>query len=651
MKKIYLMTVCTLILAANSCAVISESAKPDDFVKEVKALAQPVVPAKFSGEKLFIKTVNPEPEFLGVEKKRGYIIYQRPITEVIYPQTRPLLAQKINQLRVFGAPGERLNVSFCIYPNRKLSNLKVRVNELESFLPLCRLVTYWKTYFGKRWYKMMQHRLQLLPQLLEPITVHSSPAGQSQRYWITLTVPENSKPGLYKGKICLMDEGYSKAVWLPFEIKVLSLKLLRSADMGLSAFNNSIINSHYWKKRLGIKKVNELADAEYLIMRKLGFTTSPVTRASWDKKKQKLFVSPQEIELLKKNGFKGPVPVWISLNMIKDLYAKYFPKLKVRAYNSTHLISEMPPEAFYNDIAKAVSELEEIRKKNNWPEFIYLPIDEVQSQSANFGSKVFGAIKKIGVKIFATAQGPGMNSNWGKYKDCVDFWDQTSFCNDFKKIHKDKTHGYWMYPNYTICSKSINQQKSARCVYGYTFWKSGYTLLNPWTWRASYQNKGINYCTESFGSTKLGPDGKLLLTPNWECVSAGINDGKYIYTLSKMLLERENNKDAECRKVCKDAKSLLTQIWAKTNITYKPYYNDIWLSDNFPYYRWEMADKIIKLSKFAKQKPMRSEFELKCEIDNLSKKYTENSDNDKNLDILYVGGKDFSGWKANRHSM
>jgi hypothetical protein len=207
-----------------------------------------------------------------------------------------------------------------------------------------------------------------------------------------------------------------------------------------------------------------------------------------------------------------------------------------------------------------------------------------------------------------------------------------------------------MYPNYTICGKGVNQQKSARCVYGYTFWKSGYTLLNPWTWRASYQNKGINYCTESFGGTRLGPDGKLLLTPNWECVSAGINDGKYIYTLSKTLLEHENNKDAECRKICTEAKSLLTQIWAKTNITYRPYYNDIWLSGNFSYYRWEMADKIIMLSKFAKQKARRSGFELKCEIDKLSKKYSENTDNDKNLDVLYVGGNDFSGWKANRHS-
>lgn len=336
--------------------------------------------------------------------------------------------------------------------------------------------------------------------------------------------------------------------------------------------------------------------------------------------------------------------------MIRHYYTKYFPKLKVSAYTTTHMVSQMPPEAFFNDIKQAVGELEKLRKKNNWPEFIYLPIDEVQSQSADFGAKVFAAVKKVGVRIFATAQGPGMNANWGKYKDCVDFWDQHSFCNEFRKIHRDKKHGYWEYPNYTICSKVVDNQKSARCVYGYTFWKSGYTLLNPWTWRAAYQTKGINYCTDAFGSTKLAPDGKLLLTPNWECVSTGINDGKYIYTLSKILLEHENYKDAECRRICKETKNLLAKIWAKTNIAYKPYYNDIWLSGNFPYYRWEMADKIIKLSKFTKQKARRSEFELKCEIDTLSKKYTANSDDDKNLEVLYVGGRDFSAWKANLKS-
>ena len=650
MKKLSLMTICAVISTVNSYAVVSESAKTTDSVKEVCAIVQPSVPAKLSAEKLFVKTVNPEPEFSDAEKRRGYIIYRRPITEVIYPHTRPLAGQKIEQLRVFGAPGERLNVSFCIYPNRELSNFKVRLKGIEKFSPLCRLVTYWKTYFGKRWYRMMQHRLQLLPQLLERVTVHSSPAGQSQRYWITLTIPEKSKSGLYKGKICLMDDGYSKSVWLPLEIKVLPVKLLRSPDMGLSAFNAGILNSPYWKNHLGVEKINKLIDVEYRTMRDLGFTVAPVIQANWNKRKQKLFIHPEEIKLLRKNGFKGAIPVVLSFSMIRHYYAKYFPKLKITAYTTTYMVSKMPPEAFFNDITKAVAELEEIRKKNNWPEFIYLPIDEVQSQSADFGAKVFAAVKKLGVRIFATAQGPGMNANWGKYKDCVDFWNQGVFCNDFRKIHNDKKHGYWEYPNYTICSKGVNQQKSARCVYGYTFWKSGYTLLNPWTWRAGYQTKGIDFCTDSFGSTKLGTDGRLLLTPNWECVSAGINDGKYIYTLSKMLLERENNKDAECRKICKEAKNLLVKIWAKTNIAYKPYYNDIWLSANFPYYRREMADKIIKLSKFAKQKAKRSEFELKCELDKLSKKYIEDSESDKNLDVLYVGGKDFSAWKANRKS-
>jgi len=102
--------------------------KPSDTAPERLAHSQPTLPEGVQ-EIPFIET-SPEPVLTKEETARGYILFQRPITESIYPNTRPHADERLDSLVAFATPGEFEPVSFALYPVRPLKNLKVRVSAL-----------------------------------------------------------------------------------------------------------------------------------------------------------------------------------------------------------------------------------------------------------------------------------------------------------------------------------------------------------------------------------------------------------------------------------------------------------------------------------------------------------------------------------------
>jgi hypothetical protein len=80
-----------------------------------------------------------------------------------------------------------------------MQNLKVRVSALTSpsgEIPAgrieVRLATYWNV--GYPAYTTV-NTYRRVPELLERVTVHTTPAGECQSYWLTVHVPDDAKPG------------------------------------------------------------------------------------------------------------------------------------------------------------------------------------------------------------------------------------------------------------------------------------------------------------------------------------------------------------------------------------------------------------------------------------------------------------------------
>ncbi len=175
--------------------------KPVDSAVERRAHAQPTVPAG-AKEIPYVETM-PEPALTDAEKQRGYVLFARPTVEPIYPNTRPRPDERLEALVAFAAPGQFEPLTLALCPVRRLVNLKVRVSplvcsagEIAADRIDVRLGTYWNV--GYPSYTTIK-TYRRTPELLERVTVHTSPAGECQRYWLTIHIPDDARPGLYLG--------------------------------------------------------------------------------------------------------------------------------------------------------------------------------------------------------------------------------------------------------------------------------------------------------------------------------------------------------------------------------------------------------------------------------------------------------------------
>ncbi len=149
---------------------------PQDASKR-RARVQPDVPDNYTAVP-FIESA-PPPVLTVEERERGYLLFQRPIMEPVYPNTRPLAYERLQSLTGFATPGEFEPVTFSIYPVRDLENLQVRVSALASpdgKIPNSnidvRLLTYWDVGYPRYTSRSTYRRT---PELLERVTVLPAP--------------------------------------------------------------------------------------------------------------------------------------------------------------------------------------------------------------------------------------------------------------------------------------------------------------------------------------------------------------------------------------------------------------------------------------------------------------------------------------------
>ncbi|MCX5685713.1 MAG: hypothetical protein NT049_18810, partial [Planctomycetota bacterium] len=222
---------CGLLLLATAASPAATPAeqpalrlipKPADAAAERRARTQPTVPE--GAKEIPFEETAPEPALTAAEKERGYLLFQRPIVESVYPNTRPLAHERIESLAAFATPGEFEPVTLALYPVRPLRNLKVRASALKcpaGEIPAdridVRLAAYWNVGYPAYTTVTTYRRT---PELLERVTVHSSPAGECQRYWLTIHVPEGAGPGLYRGTVTVWDDGFDRALEIPLAVRV-----------------------------------------------------------------------------------------------------------------------------------------------------------------------------------------------------------------------------------------------------------------------------------------------------------------------------------------------------------------------------------------------------------------------------------------------
>ncbi len=212
--------------------------KPVDRAPVRFTQAQPTVP-RGAKEIPYLETML-EPALTDAERQRGYMLFTRPTVDPIFPNTRPRPDERLEALVAFATPGQFESVTMALYPVRSLVNLKVRVSPLTSSAGEIsadridmRLGTYWNV--GYPSYTTV-NTYRRTPELLERVTVHSSPAGECQRYWLSIHVPDDAKPGLYRGTVTVWDNGFDQALSIPVALRVLGFRLQKDPAKHYSAY-------------------------------------------------------------------------------------------------------------------------------------------------------------------------------------------------------------------------------------------------------------------------------------------------------------------------------------------------------------------------------------------------------------------------------
>lgn len=550
---------------------------------------QPTLPEGLS-ELPFEESV-PEPVPTADERQRGYLLFHRPITEPVHPNTRPLSRERLlGGLQVFATPGEWEPVTLGVYPLRDLKNFRVRVSELRgpggtidaSHLTV-RLQTYWNIGYPRYTSRKTYRRV---PELLERVNVHSSPAKETQRWWIQIHVPHDASAGLYRGTVTIQDDGFVKAVEIPLSLRVLDFSLKQDPKKHYTAYYHPHDRVTYQDKDDAF--FQKASTNEYRTMHEYGIDQFPTFYLVADREATKISINNEgEIRRLMAVGMRGRIPI-LGGNAITRIYQATTPGGK---RGSHWKINIMPPPEFYKRVTKLFRDFEKDRIARGLPPVICCPLDEVASSHKEFGIKVFEAVRAAGIPTYITKFPTAADA--ANYAPFVDVWCSQPYAIPYEDIVSQNRHEYWSYPNHNAGERKNRRVmcKGGRMTYGFGFWRSGYTTLIPWHWSWTMPPSQFEYLRGSHSGTgmRIDENGEVIPTIYWECFREGRDDARYLYTLQQAVFERDGSSDPKCRQQLKVAKAMLQETWDAINVQERYLAEGMWTSAEFNARRWRLA--------------------------------------------------------------
>ncbi|MGA2257357.1 MAG: hypothetical protein ABSG53_22090, partial [Thermoguttaceae bacterium] len=454
-----------------------------------------------------------------------------------------------------------------------------------------RLGTYWNV--GYPSYTTL-NTYRRTPELLERVTAHSSPAGECQRYWLSIHVPDDAKPGLYRGTVTVWDDGLDRALGIPIALRVLGFRLQKDPAKHYSAYfysrNKTLYRGH---DEAFIRKA---ADNDYRAMADFGLDMLPTLYLSCEDGKRIVVRDADEILRMLRAGLQGPAPVTAD-GVIHQVYRDTTPGGKV---GSHWRVSPLPPQAFYDRITALFRAFEVQRKVKGWPEFICCPMDEVDPSCQEMGVKVYAAVKAAGMKTYATKD--PMDPDAAAYAPYLDIWCSQPYSVPYAQIVAQKRHEYWCYPNHNAgeIKDRLTMCKGGRMTYGFGFWRSGYTTLIPWHWCWTCAAEQFDYLRGGYSGCgqRMDDDGEVIPAVYWSCFREGFGDARYVYTLQQAVAQRQDSADPAGQAAVREGRQILQETWQAIHVQPKYLATGMWPSGEFDVIRWRLAAATEKLLRY-----------------------------------------------------
>lgn len=441
-----------------------------------------------------------------------------------YPTTLPKDNKLVDTISLFAALGEYEPATFSIRAGDKaLQGVQIIIaddlkNEEGSVIPKenvdIRVVERWKRRLTTRKSMYMERYLQKKASVDIPIHV-------TQRFWLTVRVPENARSGIYHTKIAIA-VGQTPLKTLDLKVEVLPFQLDKPEGMGYFMYFSTRFGL---PKRLRTQKYMRRCIEDMKAHGMTAFTLYSYPYAKVNGKRQFTLHVPDEygqpafvatMNTLLHSGMLGPgMPViWIGADVY---HAKEWKGVLSQA------------------------------KKRNWPEVVFYMVDEPGDDPKRLAKvkRVFGELAQFKKqypqysKLRTTAAGIGKELG-----HLYDIWitgaGGVSLNAELVETAKEMGKEIWTYD----CNTAQIDAETSRYYYGLWVWKSGAKGAANWAYSDRQTPTGINdwdYIDKHLENVEIcysfvypSPQGPVP-SIGWEAIREGIDDYRYVATLTKLI--------------------------------------------------------------------------------------------------------------------
>jgi len=497
------------------------------------------------------------PEISEKLNKADYIVYTRNEATPIFLESIPKATEVTDKITASATRGEYEPLNFAIYSGKNLEGIKIKVSDLKSDKGSrissanidIRTVNFVRKIKdqGKKTYFLMPMTLSKGHNFIDTKT--------SRRYWLTVHVPKNANTGTYTGEIEIhADNVQTKKVTIIFE--VLPYELL---DPPIVRF--------MWSPKVNFPDNDEKM---YHDLREHGMTTMML---GGEVKTRDRKVDQQDIdymvesisngvEMHRKLRFRDNPIGGISNNQIINYWDK-----SINWFRFWPITKELDNE-FISAYRRIFLENKESK---NWPEIYHYIVDEPGGANPKNLEPTAHYLKLFKknlpeLKTFVTIGG-GMKQGYDELGMLSPYLDVTAtnyVNNDLVNRLGKLGSAFWVYNGSSLNAEPIKE----RFFFGWYAWKVGAKGIGQWTyaWTGSPYSEAFRDNRQDYALETM--DG-FIPTVGWELIREGVDDYKYIYTLSRLIQLGLKSDNKAFRRQAEESNKFIIGLRGKININYQ----------------------------------------------------------------------------------